>query len=708
MNGPARFLFILFVLLNLSIIAAAQATTGTVVVTVTDQTGTPIPGATIKILPEELATGGSLTGSTNDEGIAEFTNIPPGKYRVTAGFSNFKESDNYFLAVSDSTKFLHFALEDRVTQLMHGPDFDPNPDKYSKDSGVIRTEIDETLPSSPNHRSLLDIAPFVRDERLTGGISVDGATEPDNTYFIDGQEVTNPTSGVLNRNHNLPFTLIQEVSVNSGAQKAEFNGSIGGVVNIVTQGGNDRWRGDVGFSFTPSGLNGDARPVLNRYGAGSGEFEFFTPNKDGSDAYFPHGSIGGPVFKEKLWFFGSYSPQLFRNRRTIDYYNTGAPNRTVTQTIEYGENLRQEFAYLRLDTQPAKTLKGTISFLYNPTIQEGRLPSVDEGLFGVPQFANGLSGAGLLATQGGRNNSNIVNGNLNWTPISKLFLNFRAGRVFLNEKLDSYGAIDQTRYLCSSVGTPQNVPGSNCSPGFNTSSNFVNRHDANTRTSASIDGGLVGINALGRHQIRIGYQYDRVDREVNQGYVDTGYIVLYYGLSIANLIGLTPTGSQCNYTMNPNPTNCWVGAGLMQRFGEQADTKGSSHAVYGQDTWQITDRVTINAGVRFESEIVPEYGEIESIRFGWREKVSPRFGAAFDVFGNGKSRVFGSYFWNYDRLKNNVIESNGGGVFVRDYFEILPERGVSYTNYTFNNILGGQTDPFDFQCPISNGPGYSV
>ncbi len=682
----------LVALISLScVIASGQAPTGSISLTVRDQTGAPVPGATVTLTPKPngLAAGGTANATTDEKGKADIVNIAPGEYRLEAKYTGFR---NGFVSVNVFSEFvqkvelfLDAGLSTAVIVIV---------DQNKRPDGVITSESDEPLPSDPSFKSLLDTSHFVRVEDLTGGVSNDGSTGADNTYFIDGQEVTNPITGVLNTNHNLPLTLLQEVRVKSGAATAENNGSIGGVVSVITRGGNNEWRGDFGISFAPRGLNGSFRPVLNRFGAGTGQVEYFQPNKDKSNAYFPHGSISGPVLKDKLWFFGSYSPQIFQNRRTIDYFNTNAPGRTVTQSIDYKQTVRSEFAYLRLDAQPLKTLKGNISYLWNPIVQDGTLPSIVEGLGGSPQFGGSLSGAALLATRGGRSNANMVNGSVTWTPNRLLFVNLRAGYNFLNEKLNSYGGRNETRYLCSTAGQPQNFPGSNCSPGFNTGDNYVSKFDVKKRTSLAADGGLTGVNAFGRHQIRFGYQYDRVASEVDEGYADTGYVVLYYGLPISSLIGLTPT-----------PGN--LGSGFLQRFGVVADVKGYNQAVYGQDTWSMGDRVEVLIGARLENEDVPDYGLPDKIKFGWNDKISPRVGVAIDPLGNGKTRIDAGYFWNFDRLKFNFSQGLGANVFSRDYFEILPSRGVAYNSYTYTNILGGDTS-YTPQCPFANPVGYSV
>ena len=108
-----------------------------------------------------------------------------------------------------------------------------------------------------------------------------------------------------------------------------------------------------------------------------------------------------------------------------------------------------------------------------------------------------------------------------------------------------------------------------------------------------------------------------------------------------------------------------------------------------------------------------ELPESTAIKFGWGSKISPRIGGAFDLLGNGKTKVFASWGWFYDRFKYELPRGSFGGDFYRrDYFEILPARGVAYTSYTPGNILGSSTDPIGGSCPGPNAPiwpgGYSI
>src|SRR6185369_14438123 len=92
------------------------------------------------------------------------------------------------------------------------------------------------------------------------GYQIDGSSGAENTFIVDGQEITNFNTGQLNSNNDLPFGLIQEVQIKTGGFEAEHGGATGGVITLVTKRGGNDFRGDVGMSFQTSKL--DARNVL--------------------------------------------------------------------------------------------------------------------------------------------------------------------------------------------------------------------------------------------------------------------------------------------------------------------------------------------------------------------------------------------------------------------------------------------------------------
>ena len=155
----------------------------------------------------------------------------------------------------------------------------------------------------------------------------------------------------------------------------------------------------------------------------------------------------------------------------------------------------------------------------------------------------------------------------------------------------------------------------------------------------------------------------------------------------------------CNSTATPNPAA--IGAGILTRFGTNGKAQNLNQAIYIQDKWQPTDRLTLNLGVRFEKEDLPSFnGFPASFAFGWGEKVAPRLGFAYDLFGTGKTKVFANYGRYYDRVKFIIAQGSFGADFYRvDFFDILPTSGPGFASFNTANVLGNFTDPIGGACP---------
>jgi hypothetical protein len=689
-----------------SAFAFGQNTTSSIEGTITDPNGAVVPNATVTARSTGTTTGYNATATTDSNGYFIFASVPVGTYSVTATGSGFKTFRQDVTVVLDKAAFLTVKLEVGASNVVVDVTTDASATIDPSDTKIdtnITKQVFESLPKGTNFGSILKVAPNVRPEALAAGFQIDGASGAENVFVIDGQEVTNFRTGQLNNNNNLPFELLQEVQVKSTGIEAEYGGATGGVINAVTAGGNDRWHGNFGISFAPAQLQAGPRPFINRFSTTSSNIEYFTPRKDGGTSFFPVANFSGPIVKGKVWFSATYAPQFFETRRTIDYFNqTNPTGRTITSTEVYDARVKREYALARIDAQPFSKLRLFGTFLWNPDYQDGLLPATNEGLGGAPQSTNfggtigTLTGPSLLGFQGGRRNSNSVNGQATWNPTNWLVVNFRAGRSFLNEKLDSYNIPDVVRYVCSTSNN--GIPaGAGCASGFtNIGNNFQINYDISTRTTFDADAGLY-FNAGGRHSMKFGYQFNRLFNDVDQGYVNTGIITLFYGVPI----------NQIGTSLTPTPGN--LGSGRLQRFGTVGQASSRNQALFIQDSWQVLNRLTLNLGVRIENEQVPNFGSTgsQAIEFGWGDKVSPRFGIAYDLFGDGKTKIFGSYGWFYDRFKYELPRGSFGGDFYRrDYFEILPSRGVAYTNYTRALILGNNTDVIGGTCPTT-GTGWS-
>ncbi|MBX7169535.1 MAG: carboxypeptidase regulatory-like domain-containing protein [Pyrinomonadaceae bacterium] len=681
----------------LSAIVLGQEQFGNIEGFVKDSTGAVVPNVSITIRSSEGSTAGfKQTVTSNSDGFFRVLQIPAGNYIVTtdpvAGFSQ-SQYENIHVVLGKTTQLnIQLTVGGQSVTVDVATGDTPLDTTSSEISTSVSNQKIELLPKGTNFTSILKVIPGTRPEDKSGGFSIDGASGAENTFVIDGQEVTNYRNAGLNGNQNIPFELVQEVQVKSSGFNAEYGGATGGVINVVTKGGNNDFHGDIGTAFEPAKLQGNPRPTLLRFTSGSvgaGTYkqptEYFSSPKAGGLNSFPSFNFSGPILKDKAWFFTSYSPQIYENNVHSVFY-TAVPSATRTKTAEadYYNKTKYEYAFARIDASPLSTLRLTGTFLWNPVAQNGIIP------YGTANFGGSPSVTPELARQqGGRQTSNNTTFQAVYTPLNSVVGTFRYSRGFLNEKLGNYGIPSGLRYICQrgNVGGVITYP-NGCNQGDSDPSNTQTTKDISIRTNYEGDVSFL-FGGLGRHELKGGYQHQSIFNDLLKNFTERVY--LQYGDLIDN---------NFNWTSLATPTPGAIGHGVLYRYGERGSGSNLNQAIYIQDKWQPIQRLTLNLGVRIEKESLPSFNGFDApFSFGWGDKVAPRIGGSFDLFGDGKTKIFGSYGKFYDRLKFKMAQGSFGGNFYRvDFFEIFPNSGPYRSAFTVASILGNFTDPIGGKC----------
>jgi hypothetical protein len=723
---------ILSIVLCLALTAFGQETTGNIEGTIKDQTGAIVPNVTVNISSSRgNASGTTTTGvtagfkrtiTTNEEGFFRVLQVPPGAYDiVTTASSGFGEAryENVTVAIGQTTQVDVAVNPGSGVNTVDVLASDAQPVDTTNNS--IQTSINaqriELIPKGVDFTSVLKTVPGTRPETKAGGFSVDGASGSENVFVIDGQEVTNFRTGQLNGNNAIPTQFVQEVQVKSSGFGAEFGGATGGVISVVTKGGSNGLHAEFGTQFITPKFNGDPRPFQQRFSSGSAatfvqSFENINPPKASGVSFFPTANLSGPFIKNKLYFFGSYTPQIFNTETTTDFF-TNAPAATRTRTATETFRLKRTFqyAFARLDATPFDKLRLTGTYTWNPIVDQGNIPfaTFNFGVNSAPPSFGGvtpsvdfggttgrLTGRELTERQGGRQNSNNVTAQGVYTPTSNLVLSGRFSRGFLNEKLGNYQVPPGIRINCVQGSTPTNVIAGACSQGFLSAANTETIRDVSIRTNYEGDATYT-FNAGGRHELKGGYQRFKIFNDAARGYSTKGRLDFFYGLSLEDLGVLArPSAPLCNPGQT---TGCVLGTGELIRVGTLGKAQNLNQGIFIQDKYQPFKRLTLNLGVRAEKEDLPSFnGFAPPINFSYGDKIAPRLGFAYDIFGDGKTKVFGSYGQFYDRLKFELPRGSFGGELVLiDAFEIFP--GETFTQFTLQNIVGSFTGPS--RCPTT-------
>ncbi|MEO6590127.1 MAG: TonB-dependent receptor [Pyrinomonadaceae bacterium] len=683
---------VLSFILCLGVITFGQERTGVIEGTARDASGAVVPNATIMIEGNAF----NRTVNTNDEGYYRVQQVPPGKYNVTVTAGSFQKiiQKDVLINLGQATLFdpeLRANVSAEVTVTGEGvATIDPTSSKIQTNLGAERLE---TLPKGTNFTSALRAAAPVRPEPTGGGFQIDGASGSENTFVIDGQEVTNFRTGTLNASNNVPFQLVQEIQVKSNGFEAEYGGATGGVINVVTKRGSDDFHGEVGAQFDTPKFDAGPRRILSSstLTLPTAPNRYIYPTRDSGVSFFPSFYIGGPVIKKHLYFFASHSPQFFNTQRDFTFTDG------VTQS--YRSDVKRDYSFLRLDGQVGSKLSLNATYLYNPLRQRGVIPG----------FVT-LTGAGPSTTapgvadqleQGGRIPATNYTFEGTYTPTQNLVFNARYGRSYLNEKISNYGVPNIVNYTCSNgrVGI--------CETGFAlVPNNFATVKDISIRRTFDANVGLYVNNFGGRHSFRFGYQYNGLSNDVDEGYAGTGIIDFSFGGNTTDRNGCprgnipagTPIPTGCS--ANPDPTA--LGVGSLTRFGTFGFAQSKNEGIFAQDSWQIGKRLTLNLGIRAERENVPSFKEgAPGIKFNFSDKIAPRLGVAFDILGNGKWKAFASYGWFYDRFKYELPRGSfGGDLFLVYDFVIVNPNLFSYQR---DNLITNNINFTDFRT-TSNDP----
>lgn len=669
-----------------SAIAFGQETTGNIEGTITDQNGARVAGASVELISESYR----RTVTTDEEGFFRALQLQPGIYTINATASNFQpfKRDNVQVELGRTTPVnIQLGIEAGTTNVtIVGSDELPiDPTSSRIQTNLTERELD-LLPKGTNFTSALKAVPSVRPEPSAAGFAIDGATGVENSFIVDGQEVSNFRTGGLNGNNNLPFQLVRELQVKNSGFEAEFGGATGGVINVVTKSGGNIFHGEFGTDFNSSKLRARARPILR---ADEAALSYIIPTKDTGVDFFPFASLSGPIINDRLWFFASATPQYYSATRNFTF-----PNGT---TGRFTRKDQFDYYFARVDAAITDKLRVYSTYTYNPIKVNGLLPP-----FNTLAASTGLGATASVNEEsqrqlGGRVSATNFNVNGNYVATSNLVFSARFSRGYLNEKFDfvtnagSYGVPTVTRFQCATSGLPF---GFNCAAGFNNvASNDNLLKDISIRKNFDADASLIVDNFGGRHQFKFGYQRFAISNDVATGYVEPGRVIFNFGQTTTAADG-TVFGNR------PGE----VGYARLVLIGEFGQASSRNESLYAQDSYQPFDNLTLNLGIRIERENVPSFTPgFQGINFSFSDKVAPRLGFAWDVFSDGKFKVFGNYGQFFDRFKYELPRGSFGGNVFDDYRAPLLASMPDIFSYTKAYVLANSLVYTNFRVP-SNDP----
>ena len=283
--------------------------------------------------------------------------------------------------------------------------------RQSGRSNNIRAEQIELTPHNRDFTSLLTQAPGVQQEAKSGtgataGIMIDGASAAENRYVVDGIETTDLVHGQSGKNVLADF--VEEVQVKSTGYPAEYGGSTGGVINVITKSGTNKFNGNLLTFFQGSSTTGQANPVLRLGLTNANIAEYVTYPQDTLTRVEPGGAIGGPIMKDRMWFFGAYQPAISNITRNISTTTSANPAANPSSTTQ---QQRVQYITANQTMQLSDKLRTRIAFNNSWSETLGQLATI-----------TGSDKPGTIYTKGTKFPSWTLSGQADYIVSPKLFL----------------------------------------------------------------------------------------------------------------------------------------------------------------------------------------------------------------------------------------------------------------------------------------------
>jgi outer membrane receptor protein involved in Fe transport len=615
----------------------AQERFGSVSGTVTDTTDAAVPGATVTATNKE--TGAMRVVVSGGDGTYRLADLDPGRYSISIELQGFqKVVVDDLIVLLGRTLVADARLQPGVLSEIVNVTADAAKQldlaSVTLAHNVTAEEIDR-LPKGRSFQSIALAAPGVNAGEIEGGFQVNGASSAENVFTIDGVATNSLIYG--SSRQNTVFEYLQEVQVKTGGIEAEYGGALGGVISAVTKSGGNMFTGEGHYYYIGNGLSASPvkRLVLNPDDLTT--VGYFQDDKQVDNQSEFGGSIGGPIVRNRLFFFGSVSPRVVR--RTNDYmFSSG----TEAGAIDQDQTAWQAFGKV---TYSAGRLHANANLLMTPTRSTGRLPAYD---YIGPNYLTSSSAANEAnRARGFETDQNNVGGNVDLSLTNAAYVSVRGGYFYDNYKDTGVPLTTSYTYQTPNFSVP-GVPPSLQGP-FNTINTpriLIANSDKTTQGFIQLDYNHA-FNRAGSHLLKGGWGMRRSVNDVDVAYPG-GYVYLYWGQSFRSTVtGETGTGTYGYYTVNDQGTQGTVNANIQ--------------SLYVQDTWQVGSRLTLNLGIRTENEKIPTFRpDIAkyAFQFGFGDKLAPRLGATYDVRGDGRVKAFASWGRYYDWTKYEIARGS--------------------------------------------------
>ena len=626
---------------------ALAAETGTIKGVTIDDGALDVPGVTITVSSENLI-GGAQQQITDDQGRFYFTKLPAGIYLVRAempGFTTKEYPDIQVLIGKTVTLQVEMVVQSAELDIIVEEDRPAIDTEQVARSTVLTKDFLDRVPTGRDYLQALSAAPGVIG---SGNANMAGAAYNENTYMIDGINVTDPVTGTFSLNFN--FDAIEQLEVVTGAFDAEYPSNLGGIVNIVTETGGNTLEFQTNIYYA----NGNWSPKMDARFAADGVQLAPTGFDSQSQSYSIGAKVSGPIIRDKAWFIISYSAQ-----RSI-LANVG---------VDLPRDYEGHYVLGKLTMQPTSSHRFQVFLQTDPTT----IDNLQQG----DRFVN--PDAQSRQAQGG------WVGSLQWdwfiTPDAILETKVTYQKSYIETSgVPCTHDKDLGYHPCEpdelenhvDLETPGRIGISNA---FNSQNFYFYQFDDRFRYRAETKLSLVQRTLPflpGSHDLKTGVEVNSLKHDRILGYIGNVYYV------DLNEVSYAPDTFKNYY---------WVEASDTVRYS----TTGEHYGAFLQDVYKPIDNLTFRFGVRYDRSVQRNDVYEAFMNYG---VFGPRFYASWDPWGDQQTKITGGYG------RFNSIGSMGTGfnlgqwdigskLFLGEYFDI-------YSNKSGDVYSVSPVDPGNF------------
>jgi hypothetical protein len=662
---------LLLVLASFGVASAQETTTGSVAGQVLDPQGQAVVGAAVSVVSEQ----GTKTFMTDAAGHYFAPYLTPGVYAVRVKMAGFAEVERKNLNVRLGQRVdVDFTLkvsdrEELIEVVGDAPTIDVTTTTVG---GTLDTDVLKSLPVGRAFTSTLYMVPGVSNSSGVGAAnpSIAGASGLENNYIVDGVNITSGGFGGVG-SYSIVFgslgvgvttDFIKETQVKTGGFEAEYGQATGGVVNVVTQSGTNKFHGSLFGYLRNNALRGEDKQLSN---VPEGVI-----NNRGSEYNDVGITLSGPAIKDKLFFFGAFNPQ-YQTRTFIapDNQEDGEYLYPFYQKFGETDRKRHTFAYAaKLTYQATSKHRVDMSLFGDPS--KGDLgPQRVSSLLGSATFPSGDDGLpsrySTLDKYGGHNQSLRYNGVLSQNWLVEASVARATNSINETPYQDEWYRIDLTT-------SPYTYSGG---------LGYYDKGSDDTNLQFGLKSTHL-FSAAGRHQVRYGAQYEDIGfyRDINRS---GPTFLLPNGVE-------TRTGASVYRYADSSLASGGYYRVVRANWGPNPDTSTQYLSFFLQDTWQVNKKLTVRPGVRFDRQkmlgggqklchaddsqpgAADGTGEEIFCTFTLSGNWAPRLGVTYDFTGTGKSKVFASFARYFLKIPNDLNAralSADAGVQRADYYD---------------------------------------